>query len=145
MINFLYALLLNEETALSPKYKKVVFPSYLEHIRSIFKITNALTATKAVQLALATELKLYLTEDLKKTTLNFSSGKYVGEETYPIPEIVSMLQRVDLSKLKQEALKNTEESVVNNLYYIFNTHLSGIYKASAILILWALVARDFYL
>ncbi len=114
------------------------YPPWLQKIYNIFKITNKHNKIKIIQLAYSTELKNYLPNELKK--YNILPDKYIGENTYSIIEITNTLSQLDLNNFKSNCLKYLDSSIVDNLFYIFNTHYNHIFKASAIIVLWLLAA-----
>jgi len=142
MLNFLYALILNQPTEYSPKYIPAVFPPFLEKIRTA--LGGDRYALKVTQLIYATELSQYLTPELRKSTLTFSSGKYFGDETYNIVSTAASLKGQSLQPLLTEGSKFLEPSVLTNLKYIIQTHSSPVYTAAAIAVLWALCAEHYY-
>jgi len=143
MLNYNYSLALNQINTLAPEYVPSTYPGYLERLRQIFRLSDHSSAVKFIQAAEATELFLYLPRTLREHTLNFSSGAYIGDGTYPLPTISNILKTTDLQKLQTDASKFLDSSILNTLVYIKNTHFTSIYVVSAMAILWLFVA-DYY-
>ncbi len=144
MLNLLYSLLLNQENKYAPSYTKIEYPGYLDNIRPILLLEESHSVIKCIQLCFATELKIYLSRSLQRSTINIDSGNNLNLETYPLLRIESSLKNESLHKFKSKSYNNLENSIVDNLYFVFDTHFSPIYTVSSFLILWSLNAECEY-
>ena len=144
MINLLYSLLLNQENQYTPTYTATALPLYLENIRPTLYLDSEHSVIKCVQLCLSTELRSFLTETLKRSTINTDSGKHMEETNYPLVIISGVLRNNPLTVFKAESYKNLSRSIVDNLLYVFYTHTNPIYSVAAFVILWALNAEKEY-